>query len=118
MLEESSTTTATIFCWGRSVATLRAGCHSISSRIEASSVCSSQTIAERTPVTRAPLVERLQTSTANPSAANMIAAASSHIGHPPSRTNVPFEKTDSGYLKNSSNIVNCVAPQCVKSYMT
>ena len=37
MLEESSTTTATIFCCGRSVATLSAGCHSISSSSEASS---------------------------------------------------------------------------------
>ena len=36
MLRESSTTTATMFCCGFSVATLMAGCHSISSRSAAS----------------------------------------------------------------------------------
>ena len=42
MLPESSTTTATMFCCGRSVATLSAGCHNISSTTATSNVCASR----------------------------------------------------------------------------
>ena len=46
MLRESSTSTATTFCWGRSVATLSAGCHS-RKRISATMPVSSSQMAER-----------------------------------------------------------------------
>ena len=62
MLAESSTTTATIFCCGRSVATLSAGCHSINSSSDANSVCNIQTATGRTPVTRTDPAERRRTS--------------------------------------------------------
>ena len=42
MLRESSATTATMFCCGRSVATLSAGCQSITEAWRAMAVCSNQ----------------------------------------------------------------------------
>src|ERR1700723_468939 len=108
MLEESSTTTATIFCCGRSVATLSAGCHSINSSRDASAVCNSHTATLLAPWTRAaPAGFRSSIQPKNPAAARM-QAISPHTGHPPANTKVPREKTCDGYLNSSSNIVNSV----------
>src|SRR5277367_3062030 len=99
MLEESSTTTATIFCCGRSVATLSAGCHSNNSNTDASKVWSSHTTADRPPFTRADVAAFRRTKNASPTAAARIAIASSHNGQPPANTKVPLENTEAGYLK-------------------
>src|ERR1700722_5307715 len=102
MLDESSTTTATMFCCGRSVATLNAGCQIINSSTLASSVCNSHTTAERGPLTRA-VVDWLMKYASTPPTAR-IAIPSSHKGQPPASTRVPFENIEAGYLKKNSNI--------------
>ncbi len=50
MLRESSTSTATTFCCGRSVATLRAGCQSRKSISATMAVSSSQMATGRNPL--------------------------------------------------------------------
>src|SRR5262249_55405671 len=104
ILPESSTTTATIFCCGRSVATLSAGCQSIRRRTDASAVWSNQTKTDRTPATRDEPLVLLLIRNPRAIAATRIAAPRSHTGHPPSSTKLPREKTELGYLKRSSNI--------------
>ena len=50
MLRESSTSTATTFCWGRSVATLSAGCQSRNRMSATMPVSSSQMATGRSPL--------------------------------------------------------------------
>ena len=50
MLRESSTSTATTFCWGRSVATLNAGCHSKKRMSATMPVSSNQMATGRNPL--------------------------------------------------------------------
>src|SRR5260370_15183927 len=112
MLAESSTPTATIFCCGRRVATLSAGCHSISSNRAAKSVCSSHTVAPRSPAMRTEPLDRRHTKKAKPPPAARIASTISHIGHSPSSTMVTREKTACGYLNRNSNI-GCLVRQII-----
>ena len=101
MLRESSTSTATTFCCGRSVAMLIAGCHSRNSTSATSAVSSSQIATGRTPVS-SPRLRR--TCQASAPAAARIASTSSQAGHGASSTNCPREKIVAGYLKRNSNI--------------
>ena len=87
MLRESSTSTATTFCCGRSVATLSAGCHS-RNRISASMADSSSQMASgRAPLNMPWLRPMCQYSRPVP---HTTAAASSHSGHGVSNTNWPL----------------------------
>src|SRR6516225_8469058 len=82
MLDESSITTATIFCCGRSVATLSAGCHRSNNNNAASAVCKTQTTADRTPFTLGVSLAFLQTYQPSPAAAAKIASPNSHTDQP------------------------------------
>src|SRR5258708_7834875 len=104
MLAESSTTTATMFCCGRKVATLSAGCHSISSSREAIKVCSNHTPTDRSEPMRLDPEALRRTQNHSPAAARITAAISDQTGQVPSSTSVPREKTAAGYLKKNSNM--------------
>src|SRR2546425_744950 len=101
MLRESSISTETMFCCGRNVAMLIAGCHSRNSIRAASSVSSSQIATGRAPV-RKP--RRRCTCHPRPIAIATIASPRVQAGHAESSTNWPFENTVAGYLKRNSNI--------------
>jgi len=70
----------------------------------ASIVCSSQTTAPRTPLTRFEPFDDRRTRYASPPATAMIAITNSHTGSPARNTKVPFENTLDGYLNRNSNI--------------
>ena len=87
MVRESSTSTATTFCCGLSVATLSAGCQSRNSSSATMAVSSSQMAIGRSPLSMPWLRRMCQNSM--PAAARM-AAASSHSGHGVRNTKWPF----------------------------
>ena len=89
MLRESSTSTATTFCCGRSVATLMAGCHNSRSTSATMPLSSSQMAAGRTPVSMPWFRRTCQSSSA---AAAATAHTSAHTGHGARKTNCPFSK--------------------------
>src|ERR1700722_19416378 len=105
MLLLSSITTATMFCCGRKVAMLNAGCHSRNSNRQISKLWRIQTTALRGPrmvgaITR----RRLQITQPSPAAAISRSAARVHTGHWLRSTKLPLAKTVGGYLKRNSNI--------------
>jgi hypothetical protein len=112
MLRLSSITTATMFCCGRSVAILSAGCHNRNSSKQTNIDSSSQTIPVRKPrIEGAIALRRFQMTKPNPAAATIRASISAQGGHWPSSTKVPLLKTVGGYLNRNSNIgTECRAP--------
>src|SRR5208283_873407 len=101
----SSTTTATTFCCGRSVATLNAGCHNSRSSKATSVVCNSQTNTLRAPrIDGTKFACRRQILQASAAATATVSKPSNHSGHLPSSTKVPLENTLAGYLKKNSNM--------------
>src|SRR4051794_29776389 len=105
MLFESSTTTATMFCCGRKVATLNAGCHKTKSNKVTSRVCINQMPAERKPPRAAELALRsLHRGNASTAAASARHTPRVQRGHRPRNTNWPLANSDAGYLKKNSNI--------------
>src|SRR5580698_9672353 len=105
MLLLSSMTTATIFCCGRSVAMLNAGCHNRNSNRQTSRLWRIQTTAVRGPrmvgaITR----RRRQITQPRASADTASRPISNQRGHSPRSTKLPLAKTVGGYLKRNSNI--------------
>ena len=95
ILRESSATTATIFCWGRSVATLNAGCHSINRSIASVAVWRVQIAMGR----RSNRARRRTSGQAKPAAPTNRRAISSHTGHRPRRTTLPLGESLERILK-------------------
>ena len=101
MLFESSTRTATTFCWGRRVATLSAGCQSRNRITAIMPVSSSQMAMGRNPLSMPWLRRTCQKRSA---AATRMATAMSQRGQGVRKTNWPLWKMLAGYLNRSSNM--------------
>src|SRR5258708_30876230 len=105
MLLLSSTTTATMFCCGLRVAIVRGGCHSRNSSRQTNRLSSNQTTTVRRPLIEGAMaLRRLQKVQPKTAAAARSAMVNAQIGHSPSNTKVPLEKTVGGYLNKNSNI--------------
>src|SRR6185369_5658347 len=101
MLFESSTRTATTFCWGRNVATLRAGCHR-RNRIRATmQVSRIQMEMGRKPLNM-PWFRRTCQKRRIPAA--RMAMARSQRGQGVRKTKWPLRKRLAGYLNRISNM--------------
>src|SRR5262249_54289459 len=95
--------TATMFCCGRSVATLIAGYQIMNSRSAARAVCRNHTTTPCTPRVRPPTPR--QTRKASTADTPMIEAQSPHTGQPEANRKVPRLKMPEEYLNRNSNMV-------------